>query len=183
MVNCLKCGEKFKLPQINTGKEEQCALCGVSARVDVYPALSKKPSVQSRSEFLEADDKAGCFFHPQKKAVVTCSSCGRFLCGLCDIEMDGKHLCPKCLDTAASNDKDVSLAHRLMLYDNIALFLSLVLLMFSFMAFITVPIIFYIIIRYWKTPLSLTGRTRIRFIIAGFIALLHPLIFYLMFFV
>ena len=101
------------------------------------------------------DDQASCFYHSQKKAVVPCAYCGRFLCALCDVEWDGKHLCPACLETGKKKGKIINHERRRVLYD----------VLFWFTLF-TAPIALYIAIRHWNSPTSIVGRSKIRFVLA-----------------
>ena len=67
------------------------------------------------------DGEASCFYHPAKKAVLPCESCGRFLCAVCDVEMNGQHLCPACLASGKKKGRLKQLENRRTLYDSLAL--------------------------------------------------------------
>ncbi len=112
------------------------------------------------------DDQASCFYHSQKKAVIPCDNCGRFLCALCDVELGGKHLCPACLETGKKKGRIIDLERHRVLYDAAALKLAIYpVLMFWFTLF-TAPIALYLAIRHWNSPGSIVGRTRIRSVLA-----------------
>jgi len=50
-------------------------------RVEVFPAFFCGGAGGRLSGYAgHADTEAACFYHPQKKAVIPCDSCGRFLC-------------------------------------------------------------------------------------------------------
>ena len=117
-------------------------------------------------EHIVAEDEAGCFYHPGKKAAVPCAECGRFLCSLCDVELNGKHVCPTCIDSGRKKGKIKNLENHRTLYDDIALSLSIMPLIFFWLTLITAPVSLFMSIRYWKAPLSIIRRTKIKFIIA-----------------
>ena len=110
-----------------------------------------------------------CFYHPEKEAAVPCGTCGRYLCTLCDIEMDGGHICPMCLDRAAGEEDATLIASRTM-YDNIALSVAIYPMLMWPVTVLTAPISLYLCVRHWRTPLSILPRTRVRYIFAFIIA-------------
>lgn len=112
------------------------------------------------------EGEAACFYHPQKKAVLPCDACGRFVCSLCDCELNGQHFCPACLESGKTKGKIKSLENRRTLYDSLALSLSLLPLLIFYFTIITAPMSLFIAIRYWNAPRSLVHRTKIRFIFA-----------------
>jgi hypothetical protein len=151
----------------------QCPACGAVVKVTVFPALYKPLSSGAVGEHVVMDDEASCFYHPQKKAVIPCDSCGRFLCALCDVELNEEHLCPNCLESGRKKGKLKHLDKERILYDNIALRVAVypvILLFFWFLTFITAPVAIVLSIRYWNKPTSMLPRTKIRFILAIVIA-------------
>ena len=122
------------------------------------------------------EGESGCFYHPQKKAVRPCDGCGRFLCGLCDCELQGRHFCPACLEAGRTKGKIQSLENQRTLYDSIALALAIypVVLVFSiYFTIITAPMALFVAIRYWKSPLGILRRTKTRFVVAIILASLQ----------
>lgn len=122
------------------------------------------------------EGEAGCFYHPQKKAAVPCQGCGRFLCALCDCELNGQHFCPACLETGKQKGKIKNLENQRTLYGNIALALTIypVILVFGiYFSFITAPIALYVALRYWNAPRSIVGGGRIRYVLALIVATLE----------
>jgi hypothetical protein len=105
------------------------------------------------------DDEASCFYHPDKRAVIPCDSCGRFLCSLCDIELNNRHICASCLETGQEKGKIKNLENHRKLHDSIALHLAV-------LPIVTAPVAFYLAIRHWKTPSSVIPRSKIRQILA-----------------
>jgi hypothetical protein len=63
-----------------------------------------------------------------------------------------------------------SLETQRVLYDDIALALAIIPVIFIWPTIITAPMSIFIALRHWKTPLSIVPRTKIRFIIAMFLS-------------
>lgn len=170
MIACVKCMAQLDEATFNTSGLSACPTCGTLTRSDVFPALYKEIPTGNPGETLLVDEEASCFYHPQKKAVTPCSECGRFLCALCDVELNGEHLCLSCLQ---ADKKHKDLDNQRILYDNIALCLAVGAFLMWIVSCITAPIVIYIVIRYWKAPTSILPRTKIRFIAAFIIASLQ----------
>jgi hypothetical protein len=133
---------------------------------------------------VQTEKEAGCFYHPAKKAAVACAACGRFLCALCDVEFNGQHLCPMCLEKGKTKRKIKNLENHRVCYDKIALFVALISMLFIWPTLISAPIVLFMVIRYWNAPRSIIPRTwnaprsiiprtKIRFILAFGIACLQ----------
>jgi hypothetical protein len=150
----------------NTSQVADCPSCGLPLRVDVFPALFKQHGTGQTGENIVVENESSCFYHPKKRAVVPCAACGRFLCALCDIEFNGRHLCPQCLEVGEKKRKMKSLETQRVLYDDIALALAIIPAIFVWPTIITAPMSLFIAIRHWKSPLSIIPRTKVRFIIA-----------------
>lgn len=121
-------------------------------------------------ETLLIDDESSCFYHANKKAIIPCDACGRFLCALCHVDMEGKNLCPSCLEAGQKKNKIKNLQMHRTLYDSIALSLSILSMLVWFITFLTAPIVIFMVFRYWNSPGSIVPRTKIRFIAAFFVA-------------
>ena len=176
MIQCTKCEASLPVELLNAPGLSACPQCGALVRVDAFPALVNPPASTQEGEKLVTDTEAGCFFHPRKKAVVSCDGCGRFLCALCDVEIGGRHLCPLCLETGKKKKKMKNLETHRELYDNISLSLAVIpgiTLIFWFLTIITAPMSIYIAIRHWNSPTSILPRTKVRFIIAIIFSLLQ----------
>jgi hypothetical protein len=147
-----------------------CPACGTELHVDVYPALLRKDAPPRSGERLLVEDEASCFYHPTKKAAVPCALCGRFLCSLCDVEFDGRHLCPSCLESGKKKQRIANLDNYRVLYDNIALALAVFPMLLWPFTFVTAPVAMFVTLRYWRAPSSLVPRTKIRFVLASLLA-------------
>ena len=138
-----------------------------------FPALIR-PIVEGKSaERVLMSDEAACFYHPAKKAAIPCDSCGRFLCSLCDIDIEGRHVCPRCLESGLDKGKLQTLETSMVRYDSIALSLAIIPLLMFWLTLITAPIALYYCIRYWNAPLSVVKRSRAIFIVAALFAVLE----------
>lgn len=166
MITCTKCTAPLSWKVFSGPGLRSCPVCGVLTRVDVFPALFRGLSKGTPGETLVLDDQAGCFYHPKKKAVIPCSACGRFLCALCDVEFNGRHLCPSCLETGNRKGKIKDMENHRTLYDSIVLFLAIVPMLFIWPTILTAPMVFFMAVRYWKAPTSIIPRSKVRFIVA-----------------
>src|SRR5439155_22293452 len=150
-----------------------CPSCSSPLRVEVFPALFTPSAPVQTAQSVVTEGEASCFYHPNKRAVLPCEACGRFLCALCDVELNGQHFCPACLASRQKKGKLSNLDNRRVLYDSLALTLALTpltLILWPF-SLITAPAALFIAIRYWRAPGSVVHRTKIRFILALFLAL------------
>jgi hypothetical protein len=137
------------------------------------PALLRKPPDLKPGALLKIDIEAGCFYHPQKKAAVHCSACGRFLCALCDVELNGRHFCMSCLESGKSQHKIRNLENERVLYDDIALMVAFFPLLIFYITIFTAPAALFIAIKHWKSPSSIIPRTKIRFVAAILLSVLQ----------
>ncbi len=176
-LTCGRCQRTLPADVFNTPQLTPCPACGAGVRALVFPALFQPAAVGSAGERLMADGEASCFYHAHKKAVVPCDSCGRFLCGLCDVELNGQHLCPACLQTGTQKGRLQTLESRRVLYDDIACSLAVWPLVPFFWFFIplTAPAALFLAIRHWRTPTSMVPRSKTRFVVAIALASLQIL--------
>src|SRR5262249_33211796 len=122
-------------------------------------------------ELVEAETEASCFYHPVSRAAVHCDECGRFLCRLCEIEIDARRLCPRCFESGVSTNKLESMVTSRTMYDTIALALATVPAMLIWPAIVGAPFALFVAIRRWRAPGSIVPRTKVRFILAILLAL------------
>jgi hypothetical protein len=139
--------------------------------VEVFPAYFREGSAGASAQPLVVASEAGCFYHPNKKAVIACQNCGRFLCALCDLEVDGRHVCPACLESGRKKGKLEKLENRRVLADHLALGLAVWPLLFVWPSLFGAPMALYIVVRYWNAPVGVTNRhSRARMVVAGTLA-------------
>jgi len=173
LVSCTKCkatllGNVFNLPDF-----APCPSCQTPLQIEVFPALFRRFTPGSAGETIIEESDASCFYHAQKKAVVPCEGCGRFLCALCDCELHGQHLCPACLEVGKKKGKIKSLENHRVLYDSTALALAAYPLLIFYFTIVTAPMALYLAIRHWNTPTSIIHRTKVRFVVAITLAILE----------
>ncbi len=172
-INCVRCRTPLPFGMLNQPAYSSCPACGLQLRAEVFPALFRSITVGASGEPIVTAEESSCFYHPQKKAVLPCDGCGRFLCALCDCELHGKHFCPTCLEVGKTKGKIKNLENRRTLWDSIALSVAVLpmLLVFTFyFTFMTAPMALYIAIRYWNAPRSIVHATRIRYVLAILVA-------------
>jgi len=173
VIYCPKCQTRLLDGVFNRAELEPCPNCAAPLQIEVFPAFFRKITPGPPAQAVMLEGESSCFFHPQKKAVVPCGGCGRFLCALCDCEFAGEHFCPACLETGKSKGRIKALDNSRTRYDSIALALALLPVLIFYFTLITAPMTLFVAIRYWKAPRSVVRRTRIRFSIALLIALVQ----------
>lgn len=170
-LTCPKCKSPLGGGLLNLGGLQPCPGCASPLQVEVFPALFRGPEAGATGEMVAAEGEASCFFHPQKRAALPCEGCGRFLCLLCDVELNGQHLCPTCLDLGKKKGKLKSLENHRVLYDRAALLCTtLPLLLGLWPSLAGAPIGLYLCIRYWNAPGDYVRPSKWRFIVAGILA-------------
>lgn len=176
-VTCTKCNTPLSPEIFAPGPQAPCPACGTPLTGYLFPALSHPTLLSRPPEAVLTDMEAGCFFHASKKAVVACEGCGRFLCGLCDLDWQGMHLCSTCLETGKRKGRIKTLENSRLLFDQMALSLAvlplvppIVILTWVFTC-VTAPASIFISLRYWNAPGSLVSRSKIVFILALVLAL------------
>jgi hypothetical protein len=172
-VQCPKCHSWLSEELFNRPDTSPCPACSVPLQVEIFPALFRNINPGGSGEAIMVEGESSCFYHPQKKAVLPCDSCGRFLCALCDCELNAQHFCPACLEAGKTKGKIKSLDHKRTLYDSIALSLAVYPMLIFYFTVITAPMTLFVAIRYWKSPPSLVHRSKIRFVVAIIVALLQ----------
>ena len=173
---CTKCWTPLSADFLNVDEFRACPNCASMVRLDVFPAHFRETAKGSAGEALLADTEASCFYHPQKRAAVVCGECGRFLCSLCDLELEGKHYCSSCLETAKEKNKIASIENKRQLYDVMAFQLSLLGFLIFYFSIASAPISLYLAIKHWNTPSSIVRKpSRWRLVTAIVIASLQIL--------
>jgi hypothetical protein len=172
-IYCPECRAELANDVVNQPDFAPCAACGTPLQLSVFPAIHRQHVAGKSGERIMVDGESSCFFHPLKKAVLPCDSCGRFLCALCDCPLEGKHFCPTCLETGRTKGTIKSLDNQRTLYGDLATALALAPLLIFYLTIVTAPAAVFIAIRYWKSPQSLVRPNRSRYVIAIFVALVE----------
>jgi hypothetical protein len=182
VVKCPKCQAPLDSGILNTGELQPCGGCLALVQAEVFPALFRRAARGVEGEQVLLEDEASCFYHPLKKAVRPCDGCGRFLCALCDCELNGQHYCPSCLEAGRKKGKIKNLENHRTNYDSLALtlvlgplVLSLTIVFYSafLLTIFTAPAAIFIAIRHWNSPRSIVHRTKIRFVLAIILGVLE----------
>ena len=79
-------------------------------------------------------------------------TCGRFLCALCDVSLNGQHLCPACLEKGRTQHKIKNLENHRTCYDTIALLVATVSILIYWFTIFTAPLVIFLAVRHWKSP-------------------------------
>ena len=170
-LGCVKCDTPFDLSRYSEDRVISCPNCRREHELYLYPAYFQEmlPVAGSEAKLLESE--ASCFHHPDKRAVVSCETCGRFLCDLCRVDFEEKNLCLSCFDVLRKTEGVWKLQRRCILWDNIALSLAVLPLLFWFITIVTAPVALYITFRHWREgSTSIVLRTRVRYVLAFIIA-------------
>lgn len=173
MIACPNCRTILPVQMANTGRLHKCPDCMTQLRAELFNAFHRPVVHGQVGEHVQAQGQAECFYHPGKMAKAPCSSCGRLLCALCEIQFDGHTLCPNCLQSGLDKQQIQSLEKGRFLYDSLALHLAvwpLILFPFFMFTLITAPVVMYLVLRYWRTCGSILPRSKFRFVLAAILA-------------
>jgi hypothetical protein len=89
---------------------------------------------------------------------------------LCEIEIDGRRICPSCLKTARHGREISSLETERTVYERVAMALAVFPMLLIWPTILTAPAAIFVSIRYWKAPGSVLGRKRWKFVLASAVA-------------
>jgi hypothetical protein len=174
LPQCPKCNASLLDASLFNRRElTPCPMCAAPLQIEIFPALFRRITPGRDGEAVMVEGESSCFYHPQKKAVLPCEGCGRFLCALCDCELHGQHFCPACLEIGKKKGKIKRLENERMLYDSLALALAVLPLLIFYFTLITAPMALFVSLRYWNMPRSIVHRTRWRFVVAILFATLE----------
>ncbi len=172
-LNCTSCDALLPDTIFRRREEVRCSCCGSRITVYLFPAMERTAEKGQAAPVLLSAGEAGCFYHPGKQALRPCDECGRFLCSLCDLEVDDQHICPGCLSGGKnkSGSKDGNnppgLVSERMVYDRMALALAVYPIPGFWLTVFTAPAALYLTIRHYRSPGSLLGVSKFRFWMAG----------------
>ncbi len=172
---CLRCGFALPTEFFPSVVPTPCPKCDIVFIARVFPAAARALAPGTAGETLLGDDLSSCFFHPTKKATVACAQCGRLVCSLCDLEIDGRHICPACLETGRKEETIALFKNKVKRWDNIGLMLA-VLPSFTivglYLTLFTAPAALFIVFWKWRSPSErLVHRGKARHIFTLVIAL------------
>ena len=171
-IHCLNCAHTIPDEYWNDRGETTCRGCSERVVARVFTAFSRAPSITEAAR-VQTEEESSCFYHPTNQAAIACDGCGRFLCALCDLDLDGRHLCPSCLERGVAVEKAGSLEDRRTQYDTLALHLVTWPVITIWLPLFTAPAALYLIVRHWRAPMSILPRSRARLWIALLLALIE----------
>jgi len=171
--SCPRCFAALKSTPPIPGERPQCPRCLSVFELEIFPALFRHREKAAEAERVLLEGESTCFYHLDRKAILPCHSCGRFLCSLCDCEVHSEHFCPSCLETGVKKGRIKSIENRRVRHDTIALTLAIAPMLFFYLTLVTAPATLFVVVRHWKTPLSIVGSTRLTFVVAALVALLQ----------
>jgi len=169
-LTCFRCKRPLPWEALNTAGLTVCAACGAHIRAWAFPALLSPSPAGAPAALILDGAEAGCFYHPEKKAVAVCESCGRFLCGLCEVGLAGGTTCAPCLSSGARKGRVTNLSGQRTLHDEVAFALAVYPLLAFPLTLLTAPMALYIAVRHWKTPAGILPRGHARFVAAIILA-------------
>ncbi len=141
-----------------------CPSCLKPLSVFVLPGYLRGPTTGRAAEKVTGESEATCFFHASKKAVVPCDECGRFLCALCDVQVDQRHLCPTCLESGRRTGSIGTLERSRTRWDIIAWTVNV-----GLFTCIGAPLValanLIITVLLWRAPASRVVRSRLWMIV------------------
>jgi hypothetical protein len=87
--------------------------------------------------------------------------------------LNGRHICPVCLESGQKKAKYKDLENTRVLWDRLTLTVAVVPILFVWTSIIGAPVTLYLIWRHRKAPCSLTGKSNLTFIVAAVLASLE----------
>ena len=154
LPTCSKCQTELRAELFNSGRFVACPVCVAQLWIETFPALVRPISKGTAAEPAVLSGESVCFYHETKRASAVCDLCGRFLCGICDCELNGKHYCPGCLESGKQKGRIDELQTSRVLHGRQALILSLLPFFISGLAAI------FLAIRHWNSSDSLVSPRR-----------------------
>lgn len=154
-----------------------CRKCGTSHEGRLYPALFRKKPEEIFESKLVAGSDASCFHHPAKQAEVACESCGRFLCSVCDIPFEGKHLCSSCFSSERDKGNFSEWDAERKCPGSIALFFVIVSFLIPWFALIVIPGVILYVCMNWKAKGSIVRTSKWRLVLALVLVLIQFLVY------
>ncbi|MBN1865335.1 MAG: hypothetical protein JW808_10575 [Victivallales bacterium] len=161
---CPKCGFILTQLMLGGGVPFHCPRCNTLQAAWIYPASVAKFDKGSKPETLVSQEHSACFYHQGKVATAHCGECGVFLCSLCDINLEGMHLCPKCFN--ASRGKIATLQSQGFMYDSLMLNIAVLSSLMCLISLITAPATLFGSIYFWNRMKTPYQRSKWRFVMA-----------------
>ena len=175
-IACPNCGAFFRASVLELQAMTECPACSRLTQINLFPAFDRPVAAGAAAEKVVMDGEATCFYHAGHRAHVPCDACGRFLCALCDLDLNGRHYCPQCLEVAMTKNTVQELERNRTRWDRIisTLLLAPLLLCFTIMIMPITSLAVLILIGWkWNAPASLVTNTRVHLIVYAVVAVLE----------
>jgi DNA-directed RNA polymerase subunit RPC12/RpoP len=170
IYKCSKCGkESFPRENYNSDLFYKCS-CDSKNYVEVFPAILAKVAQGEKPE-VALNEESTCFKHSENVAVAACDYCGVYMCNLCDLEIEGKHMCSECLKHKTEDFKTTR--QKAFLYDELALHLTILPILFVYAFLITAPTALIMSITCFNKVDTPYKRGKWRFIVAFILGLIE----------
>ncbi|MBW8864612.1 MAG: hypothetical protein JF609_06760 [Verrucomicrobia bacterium] len=174
-IACPNCGAFLPSTTAELQALTGCRACQRPMEVAVFPAYERPIAVGVAAEKVVMEGEAACFYHPDNRAQVPCDACGRFLCALCDLDLNGKHFCPQCLEKAMQKNTLQSVERTRTRWDMIVFLLLLLPVIPCFLLLLPLTALCALVLIgvKWNAPRSLVSNVRVRFIIYAILGVLE----------
>ncbi len=160
-IQCINCRQPLPDNSFNAGFKA-CPNCGATVQARLYPALFRELSTIQAGQIDLVEGESSCFYHEDKKAAVHCAHCGRFLCQLCDMLIENRHLCPQCILSQLSKGQLETLQRGRFLYHNLALSLAVLNWIVGWcMLGLPGMLAIFFGVRAWTAPPAIYQKTRL----------------------
>jgi ribosomal protein L37AE/L43A len=100
-----------------------CPHCGRDFEARVFHPPQRNARVLQLAQ-MGPEGAGACANHPRNAAVTSCDRCGVFICGLCELSVDGTKYCPACFDRLAQEGAIASAQVRFRDYASLAIISS-----------------------------------------------------------
>lgn len=146
---------------------------GAAHTVHLFPAVIRKQATVEAEVVMEGGQTT-CFFHAKLPATAICDVSGRMICDLCKTDYNGKTVSFEALQSLIGKGGTVEKERARTKWDDIALALVILPILFMPLFVISAPIALGICLFQWrKGPTSLVRRSRWRYLVAGVLAILE----------
>ena len=146
---------------------------GSAHTVHLFPAVIRKQA-KVEAEVAMEGGLSTCFFHPKLPATAICDVSGRMICDLCKTDYNGKTVSFEALQSLIGKGGSVEKERTRTKWDDIALSMVILPILFAPAVAITAPIALGICLFQWrKGPTSLVRRSRWRYVVAAILASLE----------
>jgi len=150
------------------------------AKLSLLPEVAAGPRLANCSPRCESSDgtlgPGDLLFSSGQDLSGLCRRCGRFVCGLCDLQLGSEHICPICFERGRADSGagagNAEWRYRDVLYDSIALTAGWAWILVWPVIVAALPAVIFLHVKYAKAPRSyLIPRSGWRFwtAYAGFV--------------